>query len=91
MKKQSEVILAVAVIILALIAIWWYAMGNQGSPAPGTTGGNEPASSAPSAGLGEHCGGNIQNAPVCGANLHCAPTPGSHLPFGDVGGTCVAN
>ena len=40
--------------------------------------------------LGEHCGGNMTTAKICAAGLHCAPTPGSHLPFGDVGGTCVA-
>jgi hypothetical protein len=93
MNKQSQHVLAVVVILLGLAAIWWFAVGNQGSPmpAPAPAGGNEPGSSAPVAKLGEHCGGNIQNAPVCGANLHCAPTPGSHLPFGDVGGTCVAN
>jgi hypothetical protein len=37
----------------------------------------------------EHCGGNILNAPKCASGFHCAPVPGSHLPFGDVGGTCV--
>ncbi len=42
-------------------------------------------------GVGEHCGGNMTTAPVCAEGYHCAPTPGSHLPFGDVGGTCVAN
>lgn len=40
--------------------------------------------------LGEHCGGNMMNAPVCAEGLHCAATPGSHLPMGDVGGTCVS-
>lgn len=42
-------------------------------------------------GAGAHCGGNILNPPTCATGYHCAPTPGSHLPFGDVGGTCVAN
>lgn len=41
------------------------------------------------AGLGEHCGGNMTTARSCSAGLRCAPTTGSHLPFGDVGGTCV--
>jgi hypothetical protein len=45
----------------------------------------------PVVGGGQHCGGNMTTAPVCGTGYHCAPTPGSHLPFGDVGGTCVAN
>ncbi|MBU6500999.1 MAG: hypothetical protein KGJ89_02635 [Patescibacteria group bacterium] len=41
------------------------------------------------AGEGERCGGNMTTAPVCASGFHCAPEPGSHLPFGDVGGTCV--
>jgi len=45
----------------------------------------------PVAGPGERCGGNFTPAPVCGTGYHCAPEPGSHLPFGDVGGICVAN
>ena len=49
------------------------------------------AEAARAAALGERCGGNMLNPPVCGAGLHCAPSQGSHLPFGDVGGTCVAN
>ena len=40
---------------------------------------------------GERCGGNVTTAPVCATGYHCAPVPGSNLPFGDVGGTCVAN
>ncbi len=43
------------------------------------------------AGAGERCGGNMTTAPVCTTGYHCAPALGSHLPFGDVGGTCVAN
>ena len=46
---------------------------------------------SPVAGAGEHCGGNMTTAATCATGYHCAPTPGSHLPFGDVGGTCVAN
>jgi len=45
----------------------------------------------PAAGAGEHCGGNMRTAAVCIAGYHCAPTPGSHLPLGDVGGTCAAD
>ncbi len=45
----------------------------------------------PIAGAGERCGGNMTTAPTCSTGFHCAATPGSHLPFGDVGGTCVAN
>ena len=42
-------------------------------------------------GAGGRCGGNMTTAPTCVTGYHCAPAPGSHLPFGDVGGTCVAN
>src|SRR5258708_229094 len=52
---------------------------------------NVPGSSAPVVGNGQHCGGNMTDAPVCTTGYHCAPISGSHLPFGDVGGTCVAN
>ena len=45
----------------------------------------------PIAGIGERCGGNMLNAPVCITGARCAPSAGSHLPFGDVGGVCVAN
>lgn len=39
----------------------------------------------------ERCGGNMMNAHQCSTGYHCAPEPGSHLPFGDVGGICVAD
>jgi hypothetical protein len=45
----------------------------------------------PVVGAGERCGGNMMNAPLCALGYHCAPTLGSNLPFGDVGGTCIAN
>ncbi len=45
----------------------------------------------PIAGVGERCGGNMQNAPVCITGARCVPSEGSHLPFGDVGGVCAAN
>jgi len=45
----------------------------------------------PIAGPGQHCGGNIMNAPVCQNGYYCRPTPGVMLPFGDVGGTCIIN
>ena len=38
---------------------------------------------------GEHCGGNMMNAPVCGTGFHCAKNPASNVPMGDVGGLCV--
>jgi hypothetical protein len=46
---------------------------------------------APSSGPGGRCGGNMTTAPGCMVGYHCAPDPTSHLPFGDVGGTCVSN
>ncbi len=46
---------------------------------------------APAAVVGESCGGNRVGAPICEHGSHCAPDPTSHLPFGDVGGTCVKN
>ncbi len=49
----------------------------------------EPSDTASAA--GRHCGGNIANPPTCPSGYHCAPDPNSHLPFGDVGGICVAN
>ena len=45
----------------------------------------------PIAGIGERCGGNMRTAPTCIEGARCAPDPKSHLPFGDVGGICVAN
>lgn len=42
-------------------------------------------------GEGMRCGGNMVGAPICADGAHCAPSPGVRLPFGDVGGTCVAN
>lgn len=44
---------------------------------------------SPVAGPGEHCGGNMTTAAVCTTGYHCTPVSGNHLPFGDVGGTCV--
>lgn len=45
--------------------------------------------SPPVSGPGEHCGGNMATAAVCATGYRCVPEPGGHLPFGDVGGTCV--
>lgn len=46
---------------------------------------------SPISGAGERCGGNMRNAPTCATGYHCTPASGSHLPFGDIGGTCVAD
>jgi hypothetical protein len=46
---------------------------------------------SPVVGLGARCGGNMTTAATCATGFYCAPSTGSHLPFGDVGGTCAVN
>lgn len=83
------------IVIIVLIIIGGYMVyGNKPSdniientPTPNTP---TPAPLT-EAGPGEHCGGNMTTALSCTTGYHCAPTPGSTLPFGDVGGTCVAD
>ncbi len=89
---KTSTIVWVLVAIIVIIGGGYWVSQKQASPAEDT--GNTPlvatTTNTPSVvQSGEHCGGNMQNAPVCASGLHCAPTPGSHLPFGDVGGTCV--
>lgn len=50
-----------------------------------------PVTTTKVVGAGERCGGNRSTAPVCVTGFTCTPVSGSHLPFGDVGGTCVKN
>ena len=50
-----------------------------------STGSGMPSSVGP----GQHCGGNMANAPVCADGLRCVPQPGVKVPFGDVGGICA--
>src|SRR5512135_1880815 len=71
----TVVILVGAYLVASMYMHWW------------------PYCSTPAgvAGPGEHCGGNIATARECGPGYHCAPTPGSNLPFGDIGGVCVAD
>jgi hypothetical protein len=40
-------------------------------------------------GVGQACGGNIQNPPTCDAGFECVPRPGAVDPFSDVGGVCA--
>lgn len=82
--------IALVVIVLLVIAGGWYyySTQNNGYQAPAPQPGNS-SSSAPVAGPGGHCGGNMTTAATCGAGYTCAPDPNSHLPFGDVGGICV--
>ena len=77
--KTGYIILGVVVVVLVAAGVWYY-MANSGSSAP----------TGPVAGPGQPCGGNMVNPPVCGANYKCLPRPSSTLPFGDVGGICVA-
>lgn len=58
----------------------------QSAPTPPADNNNPPL-----VGAGEHCGGNMMNAPECMAGFHCQASAGSNAAFGDVGGTCVAN
>ena len=50
-------------------------------------GGEVVPTPAAKAGLGEHCGGFIRNAPECGQGLHCELA----LAHPDTGGVCVAD
>ena len=45
------------------------------------------------AGPGDSCGGNTSNPKTCSPGYHCAPAPGPNpnIPFGDVGGICIAD
>jgi hypothetical protein len=40
-------------------------------------------------GVGQACGGNVQNPPACDTGLECVPKPGAVGSFGDVGGVCA--
>lgn len=72
------------VIVLLGAAIWYYYAMTGAGPA------GNASPSAPVAGAGQRCGGNIVNAPVCATGYQCEPNPSSTAPFGDVGGVCVA-
>ncbi len=83
-SKILTIILAIALIVLGVSIYAAHMAGPVLIPV-------QPiASSTPVfAGPGERCGGNMTTARMCETGYHCAPEPGSHLPFGDVGGTCV--
>lgn len=83
-------VVVIVVIVLALVAAAHFYYKNM-SPKINA---NVPANNSNtfvSGGAGDHCGGNIMNPPTCRTGFHCAPNPDSHLPFGDVGGICVAD
>ena len=93
----------VGVALVVLIASWYLSGVNAGisdsiaayvsakiaNAQTNPTGTTTTTQSAPVVGPGEHCGGNMLNAPVCGPGYTCTPEAGSHLPFGDVGGICT--
>jgi hypothetical protein len=54
-------------------------------------GGPRPPELPRTVGVGEHCGGNMMKPALCATGLRCAPMASSTVPFGDVGGVCVAN
>ncbi len=91
MNKTIRIILLVVAIVVSV-----YLIANALNFSPtivnipvSTTTSSVPVTSHPIASEGDRCGGNMTNAPICGSGLHCTPESGSHLPFGDVGGTCV--
>jgi predicted lipoprotein with Yx(FWY)xxD motif len=99
MKTSTLIAIFVALVVVFGGAYWWMQHGTPNSSQSGgqtnSTGSDTSStgtqSGAPVAQVGQHCGGNMTNAPVCAQGSHCAPDPNSHLPFGDVGGTCVAD
>ncbi len=101
--NKKTIWVTVLVAVIAVAAIWYFMSMNPGAPAsynpspnnndgaPTSTPSSTPVTpAAPVVGAGEHCGGNMLNAPVCAPGYECMPSPDSHLPFGDVGGLCVA-
>jgi hypothetical protein len=98
---NKNLLIALGVLVVILAGAYFYKNMNAPTtppvpyPQPAMTS-TPPATSQTSTadttgvGAGQHCGGNMMNAPVCATGYRCAPEPGSHLPFGDVGGICVA-
>ncbi|MBI3888595.1 hypothetical protein HY311_02275 [Candidatus Nomurabacteria bacterium] len=96
--KNNNTIYAVAVLLIVFVGVFWFAYFSKPIPTmptvpyPALNSADSQALVPPAtAGPGERCGGNMTTALQCGVGYHCAPNPGSHLPFGDVGGTCVSN
>jgi hypothetical protein len=90
--RKSIWVLIIVVVAGAIGILAWQNATN--TPAPTDASAPAPAvlaasSTAQVVGPGERCGGNMLNPPTCTAGYHCAPDPNSHLPFGDVGGTCA--
>jgi predicted lipoprotein with Yx(FWY)xxD motif len=93
--KTSTVVLIIIALAIIVGGIWLWLGQSNNMPVTSSTGDITPTSSTDVtpvvAAIGARCGGNMQNAPVCAQGSHCAPVTGSNLPFGDVGGTCVAD
>lgn len=99
---MKKTIITIVIVLIVGIGIYLIASNNNLNMVPVNTSQLPPLSVSnipisiptpvvPVSNNPEHCGGNIKNPPMCGVGYHCAPVLGSHLPFGDVGGTCVAN
>ncbi len=89
MQHNTGYIKNITFLVIGLV-VGWLLWGHQPSvvePTPEET--TQSTDTKSTVGLGEHCGGNMSTAAICAVGFHCAPTAGSHLPFGDVGGTCV--
>jgi hypothetical protein len=83
MNKNIIWILVVLLVLIGGVLVW----KNIKEP---TEENNSQQTSENVAQAGEHCGGNMANAKTCATGYECQPDPQSHLPFGDVGGICVA-
>jgi len=89
MNKAVWIVFVILTVIAVLVSFFGLQSNQVATPVV-TISTTISASSTPAIALpGGHCGGNMTTAPSCSAGYHCAPVPGSHLPFGDVGGTCV--
>jgi hypothetical protein len=92
---NKKIWLGILIVAVVALVAWYYLGMSQGSPvytppANATSTSQTPSTSTTAhvALPGERCGGNMTTAPTCTVGYHCVPDPGSHLPFGDVGGTC---
>lgn len=96
MKNEKIMYLVLGLVLGIALTIGYYSMHKSDEGVEQQSNNVEDTSGTPSGNIsgtfalpGEHCGGNMSTALTCSTGYHCAPTPGSHLPFGDVGGTCV--
>lgn len=100
--NKSTIIAVVVGIVVVACSLFWLGLGNTSTPqeetnpqpipvaTSTTTTTTTTTTTSVASEIGKHCGGNMRSAYVCAAGYVCTPIPGSHLPFGDVGGTCIA-